>query len=87
MLTPTNAVFDLTCELIRRVSVTPEDAGCQEIIGQRLANLGFSLRQLNAHGVHNLWASRGQAVSNLWAIRRQSLGNLWAIFEQSLGNL
>ena len=38
MLTPTNAVFDLTCELIRRVSVTPDDAGCQEIIGQRLAN-------------------------------------------------
>ncbi|MEC7420248.1 MAG: succinyl-diaminopimelate desuccinylase, partial [Pseudomonadota bacterium] len=65
MLTPTNAVFDLTCELIRRVSVTPEDAGCQEIIGQRLANLGFSLRQLNAHGVHNLWASRGQGAPHL----------------------
>ena len=65
MLTPTNAVFDLTCELIRRVSVTPEDAGCQEIIGQRLANLGFSLRQLNAHGVHNLWASRGQGSPHL----------------------
>ena len=65
MLKPTNAVFDLTCELIRRVSVTPEDAGCQEIIGQRLANLGFSLRQLNAHGVHNLWASRGQGSPHL----------------------
>ena len=65
MLTPTNAVFDLTCELIRRVSVTPEDAGCQEIIGQRLANLGFSLRQLNAHGVHNLWASRGHGSPHL----------------------
>ena len=65
MLTPTNAVFDLTCELIRRVSVTPEDAGCQEIIGQRLANLGFSLRKLNAHGVHNLWASRGHGSPHL----------------------
>lgn len=60
-----NPVFDLACELIRRVSVTPEDAGCQEIIGQRLHDLGFSLRQLNAHGVHNLWASRGQGSPHL----------------------
>lgn len=60
-----NPVLDLTCELIRRVSVTPEDAGCQEIIGQRLSKLGFTLRQLNAHGVHNLWASYGHGGPHL----------------------
>jgi len=60
-----NSVLDLTCELIRRVSVTPEDAGCQEIIGDRLRKLGFSVRQLNAHGVHNLWASFGDRGPHL----------------------
>ncbi len=60
-----NSVLDLTCELIRRVSVTPEDAGCQEIIGDRLRKLGFSVRQLNAHGVHNLWASYGDRSPHL----------------------
>lgn len=60
-----NPILDLTCELIRRVSVTPEDAGCQEIIGERLRNLGFSVRQLNAHGVHNLWASIGDSGPHL----------------------
>ena len=60
-----NSVLDLTCELIRRVSVTPEDAGCQEIIGDRLRKLGFSVRQLNAHGVHNLWASYGDSGPHL----------------------
>ncbi len=60
-----NSVLDLTCELIRRVSVTPEDAGCQEIIGDRLRKLGFSVRQLNAHGVHNLWASYGDRGPHL----------------------
>lgn len=65
MSEPANAVFELTCELISRVSVTPEDAGCQEIIGQRLSAVGFSLHQYNAHGVHNLWATRGQGSPHL----------------------
>lgn len=61
----TNPVLALACELIERVSVTPEDAGCQEIIGNRLSALGFTLRQLNAHGVHNLYASRGTGSPHL----------------------
>ena len=27
-------VFELTCELIRRASVTPDDAGCQSLIAE-----------------------------------------------------
>ncbi len=54
-----NPVLELSQALIRRVSVTPEDAGCQEILGQRLQQLGFETRQLNHGGVHNLWATRG----------------------------
>ncbi len=54
-----NPVLELAKELISRVSVTPEDAGCQELIGARLNQLGFQTRQINAEGVHNLWAWRG----------------------------
>lgn len=53
-------ILELAQALIRRVSVTPEDAGCQELIGELLQDLGFVTEQINAHGVHNLWAWRGR---------------------------
>ncbi len=53
---PTRA---LTEALIRRPSVTPRDEGCLELIGQRLAPLGFHLERIDADGVGNLWARRG----------------------------
>jgi len=55
----------LAKELISRVSVTPEDAGCQELIAARLNQLGFQTRQINAEGVHNLWAWRGTGSPHL----------------------
>ena len=60
-----NLVFELAKELISRVSVTPEDAGCQELIAARLNQLGFQTRQINAEGVHNLWAWRGTGSPHL----------------------
>ncbi|MDG1123332.1 MAG: succinyl-diaminopimelate desuccinylase [Pseudomonadales bacterium] len=60
-----NPVFVLAKELISRVSVTPEDAGCQELIAARLNQLGFQTRQINAEGVHNLWAWRGTGSPHL----------------------
>jgi len=54
-----SSILKLTKALIRRVSVTPEDAGCQELIGDMLRALDFTTEQFNAHGVHNLWAWRG----------------------------
>ena len=54
------SILELAQALIRRVSVTPEDAGCQELIGELLRDLGFVAEQINAHGVHNLWAWRGR---------------------------
>ena len=60
-----NPVFELATELISRVSVTPEDAGCQELIASRLTKLGFQTRQINANGVHNLWAWRGMGSPHL----------------------
>ncbi|MGH8052867.1 MAG: succinyl-diaminopimelate desuccinylase [Stenotrophomonas sp.] len=52
-------VFDLTCDLIARPSVTPEDAGCQQLIGDRLAATGFTCEHLRLGDVDNLWATHG----------------------------
>lgn len=56
-----SAVVDLTCELISRPSVTPEDAGCQQLIGERLARLGFVLESMVFEDTTNLWARRGSS--------------------------
>jgi succinyl-diaminopimelate desuccinylase len=57
---------DPTLELARQImscpSVTPEDAGCMEIIAGRLRALGFSIEYINRNGVTNLWARRGETA-------------------------
>jgi len=58
-------VLALTCSLIERESVTPNDAGCQAIIGSRLRDVGFQIQEFEAHGVHNLWASIGDQGNHL----------------------
>lgn len=52
-------VIDLACELIRRPSVTPDDAGCQPLLADRLAEAGFACEHLRFGRVDNLWAHRG----------------------------
>ncbi|TCI05495.1 succinyl-diaminopimelate desuccinylase [Corallincola luteus] len=52
-------VLDLAKELISRRSVTPEDAGCQELMGARLADIGFALETMVFEDTTNLWARRG----------------------------
>ena len=56
-----SATFDLACELIRRPSVTPDDAGCQALMAARLRRLGFRIEPLRFGDVDNLWARRGDA--------------------------
>ena len=51
--------IDLTCELIRRRSLTPDDAGCQALIGERLQRAGFRVEHLRYGDVSNLWATHG----------------------------
>ena len=51
--------FELAAELIRRPSVTPEDAGCQALIAERLALCGFHNESLVFDEVTNLWSRRG----------------------------
>ncbi|MBK80150.1 MAG: succinyl-diaminopimelate desuccinylase [Gammaproteobacteria bacterium] len=56
-----SAVLDLCVELVRRASVTPDDAGCQALLGARLEALGFDCRAMPFGSVDNLWAVRGRA--------------------------
>jgi succinyl-diaminopimelate desuccinylase len=51
--------LDLARELIARRSQTPDDAGCQDLLGRRLAQSGFRCESLVANRVSNLWARRG----------------------------
>ena len=51
--------IELLKELVRRPSVTPEDAGCQEVLAGRLEALGFECETLVFGDVTNLWARRG----------------------------
>ena len=53
-------VIDFTIELIRRESVTPNDAGCQRLIAAQLAASGFDCESLNFGDVENLWCTHGQ---------------------------
>jgi succinyl-diaminopimelate desuccinylase len=58
----TSSTFELARELIARPSVTPDDAGCLELVATRLAPLGFRCERMDANGVSNLWARRGTAA-------------------------
>ncbi|MCB1775402.1 MAG: succinyl-diaminopimelate desuccinylase, partial [Gammaproteobacteria bacterium] len=51
--------LDLTIDLIRRQSVTPADAGCQALMMQRLAALGFANEPMRFGDVDNFWSRRG----------------------------
>jgi len=51
--------LDLAQQLISRPSLTPKDEGCLDIIGSRLAPLGFNLEKMRHGEVDNLWARRG----------------------------
>ncbi|PZP63349.1 MAG: succinyl-diaminopimelate desuccinylase [Pseudoxanthomonas spadix] len=55
-------VLDLTCELVGRASVTPEDAGCQALIAARLQAAGFACEHLRFGAVDNLWATHGSGA-------------------------
>ncbi len=57
-----SATLELLKDLIARRSLTPEDAGCQALIAQRLQPLGFRIEHLRFGDVDNLWARRGSAA-------------------------
>ncbi len=51
--------LELAKDLISRASVTPQDAGCQKLMRDRLAAIGFQTEDLSFDDVSNFWARRG----------------------------
>ena len=51
----------LAVDLLRRRSVTPDDAGCQALLGERLAAAGFRLEPMRFNDTDNLWARLGDS--------------------------
>ncbi|HLU20646.1 MAG TPA: succinyl-diaminopimelate desuccinylase [Pusillimonas sp.] len=56
---PECSVRALAEALISRPSVTPDDAGCQQLLAQRLASSGFKAEHMQFDDVANLWLRRG----------------------------
>lgn len=56
-------VTELAMELIRRPSVTPEDAGCQQLMASHLSAAGFDIEVMHFEDTLNLWARRRQNKS------------------------
>lgn len=52
-------VLSLAKELIARPSVTPADEGCQQLMADFLAPLGFTIEPMVFHDTTNLWARKG----------------------------
>lgn len=55
--------LELLEALIARPSVTPDDAGCQQLIAERLTRCGFEIERMDS-------GPEGARVTNLWAIRK-----------------
>ena len=54
-----SGTLELARALIARPSVTPEDAGCQALIAERLRAAGFAIQSIPSGPVVNLWARHG----------------------------
>lgn len=56
------AVLELAKALISRPSITPDDAGCQQMLAERLTKIGFVCEHLRFGTVDNLWARHGNTA-------------------------
>jgi succinyl-diaminopimelate desuccinylase len=61
MTVAARAEVDLLLALLKRRSVTPDDAGCQALLASRLEAIGFRCESMPFGEVSNLWARRGSA--------------------------
>ncbi|MDX2064113.1 MAG: succinyl-diaminopimelate desuccinylase [Fimbriimonadaceae bacterium] len=52
-------VLELTQQLVRFPSVTPDDAGIHDLLTTVLADAGFVATHLDAEGVRNVWLAHG----------------------------
>ncbi|HEV8313781.1 MAG TPA: succinyl-diaminopimelate desuccinylase, partial [Burkholderiaceae bacterium] len=62
-MTSSSDTLRLTEALIAKRSITPEDGGCQQLLGERLRALGFVTETL-------VCGPEDFRVTNLWAVKR-----------------
>lgn len=60
-MTEQSPTLQLACDLIRKASVTPDDAGCQDLMIKRLEAIGFNIERLRFGDVDNFWAVHGSS--------------------------
>ncbi len=60
-------VIELAQQLIRRPSLSPDDAGCQALLIARLEAMGFTVEQMHIGDTLNFWATRGQGETLAFA--------------------
>ncbi len=53
------ASLNLAKQLIAQASVTPDDKNCQQILAERLQNIGFTVEEMHFGNTKNIWARRG----------------------------
>jgi succinyl-diaminopimelate desuccinylase len=60
-------VIELAQQLIRRPSLSPDDAGCQAMLIARLEAIGFHVEPMHIGDTLNFWATRGQGETLAFA--------------------
>ncbi|EOA4123992.1 succinyl-diaminopimelate desuccinylase [Salmonella enterica subsp. enterica serovar Senftenberg] len=60
-------VIELTQQLIRRPSLSPDDAGCQALMIERLRKIGFTIEHMDFGDTQNFWAWRGRGETLAFA--------------------
>ncbi|MCW0319297.1 succinyl-diaminopimelate desuccinylase [Pantoea dispersa] len=60
-------VIELAQQLIRRPSLSPDDAGCQAMLIARLEAIGFDVEPMHIGDTLNFWATRGQGETLAFA--------------------
>jgi succinyl-diaminopimelate desuccinylase len=59
-MTKLSSTLELAIDLLSKPSVTPEDAGCQQLMASRLEKLGFDIESLFYVDTLNMWARKGK---------------------------
>ncbi|MBP2857588.1 succinyl-diaminopimelate desuccinylase [Dickeya oryzae] len=60
-------VIELAQQLIKRPSLSPDDAGCQALMIERLKAIGFVIEAMDFGDTQNFWAWRGQGKTLAFA--------------------
>jgi succinyl-diaminopimelate desuccinylase len=60
--------LSLSTSLLSRRSITPDDAGCQELLIERLSAIGFICERMRSGAVSNLWAYRAGASADQFMV-------------------